>query len=783
MSRSRGGKRTAREEYRHGGSSWKTTTPGLNTTMSNQARTTVSTSESTLLDEYDSDSNTTKRFFSGVSYIPRHETFMKSDRPQFDITGGDNETWLIKIGDLACVQVPDPADDDYPPGRAGAAVPFTVPWKCCQIVSFFREIHKRKVSQLMVEVRWFYSYGDLDARSQKYESESVGEIYETEHVAVLEASLILGRLVLGTTADDSLQYPVPTVVRQCRKIFFSQDKDLVELFDNTISTQSSRGVNLSSTMKVSATRGAAYKFLGIKASRSAPPKDQSVVLPIPAFVSFSSGKAKAKYAVYTSCQLGFPFSQWMHEDALCKEGFPKWNLCVGDVVAVHIEDEAMPGCNADEVEGRDPWYPYIVPWSHAQVTAILRKVPKRKSFVNNDDGVSVKASKIEYEIRWFPRLSEALQQCGKKKDVMKRITLASNDAKRGCEQIIEGHQVSKIGVESLLGPIHVDEEGSCCVPRYLPLNRRCISSTLNCDGNGKPTVSKRAMNVADRLKRGFISASSVSSENEEAFLAAVLRSREERDRIFRSHEPFGMETQLRGVMEGDPMVAPSPSHKRRINFDSRSQKKQRSVDHPQDSIRTDRVTKCSTPFHVDVSGLRSFYEKVEIVPPIDSYDEHFLKVSSASSDQDNKWSVEMGDTVAVEVEQSKKTDGCKHYPFNVSWAPAEIVSIYQIHESRDACLRLRDGQANGVDEREVLMEVRWLYMPWEVPGAKKAKSSLTDSLLEVFETDQVDTCSAESILSPVQLHDTNKRDDAHASSFMGMPLIHFQCHRLWSILR
>ena len=761
--------------------------------MSDQARTTRNmrtVSESTLLDEH---GNANKRFFSEVSYIPRSESFGNSDRPKFGDTTED--TWQIKIGDLVCVQVPDPTDtsagdDYYPPGRAVAVMPFTVPWKCCQLVSFFREVQKKKLSKkkmsygnLLMEVRWFYSYGDLDPRSQQYESESVDEIYETDHVVVLDASLILGRLVLGeTSADESKKYPVPTVARQCRKIFFHQNKDLVELFDTTSSTRSSRGVSLSVTMNEgsAAARDATCKFFGITASRPATSRAQLVVLPEPELVSMVSlVKDKAKSAFYTSCLLAHPLSQWIHKDALCKKGFPQWNLCVGDVVAVHLEDgSAIAGCNADEVEGRDSWYPYVVPWSHAQVTAIFRGVAE--TFESNDEGVSAKASEIMCELRWFPRLSEALQVCGKKKEVMKLITQASNDARRRCEQIIEGDQVTNVGVDSLLGPIHLDEEGSCA-PRYLPLNRRLIASTLYCDGNGKPTAPKRAVNAADRMKRGVISVSvAYPSGEKQDFLAAVLRSREERDRIFHSE---GMETQLRGVMEGDPTVAPSPSQKRRINFGGRAKKRQRSVDHPQDSIETARITKCGNPFHVDVSGLRSFYKKVEIMPPIDSYDEHFSRLSSGSADQDNRWFVGMGDTVAVEVEQTKKTAGCVHYPFKVSWAPAEIVSIYQIHESRDACLRLRDGRENGEDEREVLMEVRWLYRPWEVPGAKKAKSSSADSLLEVFETDQVDTCPAESILAPVHLHDSNKREDSHASSIMGMPVIHFQCHRLWSILR
>ena len=147
----------------------------------------------------------------------------------------------------------------------------------------------------------------------------------------------------------------------------------------------------------------------------------------------------------------------------------------------------------------------------------------------------------------------------------------------------------------------------------------------------------------------------------------------------------------------------------------------------------------------------------------------------------------MGDTVAIEIEQMKKAPDAVHYPFKVSWAPAEIISIYRVHKSKESCLKLRQGLAVSEDQDDkpvdVVNESRWLYRPWEVPGSNKSNRCHEGTLNEVFETDQVDVCSAESVLSPVQLCDLNRFDVGRPNSVGGMPLIYYYCYRLWSVHR
>lgn len=140
-----------------------------------------------------------------------------------------------------------------------------------------------------------------------------------------------------------------------------------------------------------------------------------------------------------------------------------------------------------------------------------------------------------------------------------------------------------------------------------------------------------------------------------------------------------------------------------------------------------------------------------------------------------------------------------HYPFSVAWSPVEIVSIYRVHSTKDSCLELRRiiDNANTDDTydicgntgtSDVRLEVRWLYRSHELPGQGKAISSSEFeidqcNLEEVFETDHLDFCSADSILSPVMIHEDPRPNDQLADTMDGMPCIHYYSCCFWSIHR
>ena len=155
--------------------------------------------------------------------------------------------------------------------------------------------------------------------------------------------------------------------------------------------------------------------------------------------------------------------------------------------------------------------------------------------------------------------------------------------------------------------------------------------------------------------------------------------------------------------------------------------------------------------------------------------------------------------VTLEFESQAKDVPGVHYPFNVAWSPVEIVSIYRAHKTKESCLELRQLIDNENTEAtfdicgdtgtsDVRLEVRWLYRSYELPGQGKAISSSESEieqcdLEEVFETDHLDFCSADSILSPLMIHEDRRPKGQLADTIDGMPCIHYYSSRFWSIHR
>ena len=139
--------------------------------------------------------------------------------------------------------------------------------------------------------------------------------------------------------------------------------------------------------------------------------------------------------------------------------------------------------------------------------------------------------------------------------------------------------------------------------------------------------------------------------------------------------------------------------------------------------------------------------------------------------------------VVLEIEPGVKNRRISHYPFNVECAPAEIISIYKSHNSKLYCSKLREAVSNGNgdtvdtdDGADVQIEVRWLYRLHEIPGTGKSASRIATEMEEVFETDHLDKCPAESILLPVVLLEDKQPIEEG-------PCVRYYCTRYWSLHR
>ena len=771
---------------------------------------------------------------------------MKSDPlsgPTFNQDANCN--WAVTIGDLACIEAAAAGGGgEHPNGACGVTAPFSVGWRPCQILSLFRErdkstesklSKKRRWGPLQAEVRWFYRHADLDDRNRKYESakKKAGgeEVFESGHVSVVEASLLLGRLLLKRSpgeegSDDFLQYPVPTVEKHCHRYYFRKDQDVFEAFDGENMVR--RGVECSDLLKNEKVAAAVYRYLGLSPPKGNVEGDGRIALPPPSKSVKLHGEVAA---YYSSCTLEHSWSQLKHGSFICpsdKRGaFPKWQLCVGDMVAVHMGD-STPASGADAIAGRDKWYPYRVKWSHGQVTAIFRSFDKMSDVPKEES--TADPSELICEIRWFPRPSEALAEgirlLGKqlKQPVRDRLKQVAGDSERTCDVIIEGKQATTVVANCLLGPVLVeDKPGSneeLGISIFLPHNRRVVSDQVRCNAKGVPHEAKRMESVdfdpSLRVQRGISASKRFTGDAQRAsVLKAALHCRRERAERLQHPEDAAGESND-GDAAAESLSAESPQKKRQLFADyyeeeiAESKKRrlsegtQRNDTVPATKNQVDPLppspakkrgkqqptaTCRSAPFHVDVSALKSFYEEVEIAPQTESYDDRFAAGAGAKP-----WKVKLGDTVTVEVEPANAKESSVKFPFVVPWGPVEVVSIYRVHRTKESCARLREQLSRKGDEGnkfspddnsgDVMIEIRWFYRPWEIPGASKKKSEPMDDgeLVEVFETDKIDNCSADSILSPVCLHDEKRSLDA-PNAVMGMPCIHYHCGRLWSIHR
>lgn len=591
---------------------------------------------------------------------------------------------------------------------------------------------------------------------------------------------------------------------------------------------------------------------------------------------------------YTSAQIEFPASPTTHP----YETLPiSWTVCVGDVVAVNCVSALCPmGVdNIDRGSGGDSgsadgsyneWYPYDTNWAHAQVTAIYRHVDnddedeEEDNTTTSSSTTTLSANQVQYDLRWFPRISEGLSECQDiKPQISQRLHDIANDASRTCEEILEGnHQEIGYTFLTLLGPILIEDgnnnsgRSSGCgrndgvtVSQFVTQNRRTVNSTIFCDklnrlkpspqkkrGGSSPSPQKgHGCSVNDGLVERGIEASRLwmsRHSQRKVYRDAVMQRRKKRDegittvddaddddmsvsallpaqkstpgrrnqsrQLFKD-SPAGVastasSTKKRRSKRGKATPATATSGTTEETGPERNAKRRKQsttlTDDTQDDDTVILRVKCTKqPFHVDVSSQKSFYDEIDIQPPLDSYDDRFSTMSNSDNKKQQLWKVRLGDMVCIEVEQQSQKADLVNFPFVVAWCPAEIVSIYKVHSSKAECLELREKISSGNDEHmkadddvisnefDVMVEVRWFYRKFEIPGAKlttKSKSNDGDDLEEIFETDQVDACPAECLLAPLTLHEVSRPEESSLPSVVsGMPCIHYHCRRYWSIHR
>ena len=648
--------------------------------------------------------------YSFIDLRPRTDTFSNSPI-DFD------HKWRIQVGDFACIQV-NSNSELCPPGKVKKSPPFNVAWRPCQVLSIFKERPsklKTAWDPLKVEVRWFYRQSDLDERNraiEKVSRTSKDEVFESDHVAVFDANLLLGRLELFGGEGENLgaidQTQMTCARIKCCRFFLHNELDLLYLFDreNIVA----RGLQYSDRLKTHKDwRKQTYKYLQVtppeEESSHGQSKDQNMIsLPRHSLqINYTDGSK----VFYPSCNLSYSWSVMGHRSLICplerRGNFPKWQLCVGDIVAVPCES-SQPPVGVDRISRRNEWYPYSKPWSHAQVIAIYRNDVNKSDLANEKELTHLFAPEIRLRIRWFNRISEAINvaMASNKMSKLERLQKMAEDPSRTSEKIFEGRELTEISSDLLLGPVCIYDQRTLSpskkghVPSFEDDSPVSIYMVQN-----RRELEVSAANYETMLRRGLKVCDLFSNYQKDLYLQRSLAVRKRRmEEITSSHPSADISmvkstssntnttdsrhkiavhsndsrktgaatNSFKGSQETDDSEVNRLPQKRRLFDDKYSvnrkgphenSKKLRvmienvtaheDIHLANDFAQTEstkeipRVFCRKLPFHVDVSSMKSFYDEIEISPPLDSFDTIFL--SKIKSSQRNKhFKVKMGDT-------------------------------------------------------------------------------------------------------------------------------------------
>lgn len=201
------------------------------------------------------------------------------------------------------------------------------------------------------------------------------------------------------------------------------------------------------------------------------------------------------------------------------------------------------------------------------------------------------------------------------------------------------------------------------------------------------------------------------------------------------------------------------------------------------------------PFHVDISAKKAFFMSMNVTAP-----SHLYAIEYTMKGEE-EWQVSVGDVVAIQVdlgsvrrrESKRMSSEVLNHPYSVCWWCAEVLTIYRdLDSTREAEMLKKTSNDEVVDTAskeysQFQLELRWLYRVEDIPGfahsKSKAEAESEDSLVELFETDDVDVFPANTLLGPVTVHSEATPSPLLASLHQGMPLVHFLCHRFWTLHR
>jgi hypothetical protein len=509
-----------------------------------------------------------------------------------------------------------------------------------------------------------------------------------------------------------------------------------------------------------------------------------------------------------------------------KQTHQTWTVALGDMVLVKVikEDQKVTPQKKFRVEKNKAWYPFKCPYAPCQIIAIYQENDgtfgmKIRWFYRSREMNSKEATQVgEKDPKWdsLVNLSEEIVESdivgaiypsmlvGRANLISGDLAQKSNERNVGedgvpivnyvCRSFLSSDKkMSSIFLET--GRCHVDDHYSEGVRTLLSEQTRSrdVKKML---GIFRLTRGLRCLKFDDEKFIKLLK-SSLRTMNNHASTTTGEKSEEEEDFVDDGSE----------IVDDGSEIVDDGSHVGNENlvFDSITEMKDapqnddEAVSNSEDSDLNEEdeenMWATELPFHVDVSAQKAFYTSIEVTPPSDHYADAKMG--------EEVWKLSVGDTVAIHVDtgsmrrraSNRLSDEFLNHPFRVKWWCADIIAIYRNLEADEAKelrkntdKRLDSSVNDSVKHGNFQVEVRWLYKMDDIPGfaALNTKEDRANraGLQEIFETDDVDEIGANTILGPVVVHAGNPSPDQELDQHLkGMPLVHFFCHRFWSLHR
>eukprot|EP00590_Aulacoseira_subarctica_P011205 CAMPEP_0172434202 /NCGR_PEP_ID=MMETSP1064-20121228/70506_1 /TAXON_ID=202472 /ORGANISM="Aulacoseira subarctica , Strain CCAP 1002/5" /LENGTH=583 /DNA_ID=CAMNT_0013182405 /DNA_START=732 /DNA_END=2483 /DNA_ORIENTATION=+ len=215
-----------------------------------------------------------------------------------------------------------------------------------------------------------------------------------------------------------------------------------------------------------------------------------------------------------------------------------------------------------------------------------------------------------------------------------------------------------------------------------------------------------------------------------------------------------------------------------------------------------KMAKLGVPFFVSAKTSCVYYESLQLFYPI------------TARETVVPWNVSVGDIVAVKIDKMGEEEDHTS-PFGTPWGAAQIIAMWR-EVSKDESsefrriissktptkppVKGRAGDYTETFEREkILVEIRWFYRQSEVPDREKlvlgdnviltpppttAQKSASAGLVEVFETDHIDTCELSCLVGSVQLQSSRSLSATRLSKRSdGFPTAKLLCRYFYFVVR